>query len=332
MAHNLDINAGQASFVSARQDAWHGLGTVLPRALTAEDALTHGKLANWNTRKVPLVAEVVPGTRINVPDRFAVVRDNPVISGQIDVLGNVGNFYHCIQNEELTGLLEALVDESGAEFETAGAIDGGRKVFVTMKMPGTAKVGGVDKVDSYLAALTSHDGTMPTTLMVTPIRIVCQNTLNLAFKGADHMHKVRHRVRAGASMVQQAREALEFTFGFIDGFQEQAEQLINTTLTQSQFETIIHREFGAQGKPLATVTRTQNKLDQMAELFADAHTQKGIRDTAWAGLNALTEWHDHFSPVRANGGNDLESRSKKALFDPSFKNRALQLMMKLVSA
>lgn len=331
MAHNLDITAGQASFVSARQDAWHGLGTVLPHALTAEDALKHGHLADWNIRKVPMVAEVLPGLQVEVPDRFAVIRNNPIIKGQVDVLGDVGNFYHCIQNEELTGLLEALVDESGAEFETAGAIDGGRKVFVTMKMPGTAKVGGVDKVDSYLAAMTSHDGSMPTTLMVTPIRIVCQNTLNLAFQGADHMHKVRHRVGANRSMVQQAREALEFTFGYIDGFQEQAEKLINTTLTQSQFEALIEREFGAKSKANATVTRSQNKVDQMAGLFADATTQAGIRGTAWAGLNALTEWYDHFSPVRPNGaGSELEARSKKALFDPSFKNRALSLMTALV--
>lgn len=279
-----------------------------------------------------MMAEVVPGMQVAVPDRFAVIRNNPIIPDQVDVLGDVGNFYHCIQNEELTGLLEALVDESGAEFETAGAIDGGRKVFVTMKMPGSAKVGGVDQVDSYLAAMTSHDGSMPTTLMVTPIRIVCQNTLNLAFQGADHMHKVRHRVGAGKSMVQQAREALEFTFDFIDGFQEEAEQLINTSLTQSQFEALVEREFGSpKGTPNATATRNQNKVDQMAELFADASTQAGIRDTAWAGLNALTEWYDHFSPVRPNGaGTEQEARSKKALFDPAFKNRSLKLMKNLV--
>lgn len=332
MAHNLDITAGQASFVSAREDAWHHLGTVLPHALTATDALTHGHLANWNTRKVPMQAHLPGGQMVDVPDRFAVVRDNPVIKGRVDVLGDVGNFYHCIQNEELTGLLEALVDESNAEFETAGAIDGGRKVFVTMKLPGTAKIGGVDRVDSYLAAMTSHDGSMPTTLMVTPVRIVCQNTLNLAFQGADHMLKVRHRVGAGKSMIQQAREALEFTFDYIDGFQEEAEKLINTTVTQAQFERLIEREFGAsKGTPNATATRAQNKLDQMAELFADAHTQAGIRETAWAGLNALTEWYDHFSPVRTNGlGADADSRSKKALFDPAFKNTALKLMTSLV--
>jgi hypothetical protein len=134
--------------------------------------------------------------------------------------------------------------------------------------------------------------------------------------------------------VQQAREALDFTFDFLEGFQEQAEQLINTTLTQGQFEEIIARNFGApDDAPNSTITRTENKLDQMAQLFSDALTQDGVRNTAWAGLNALTEWYDHYSPVRGAGvntGTEDELRSRKALLDPAFKNDALRIMTALV--
>lgn len=318
--------------ISAREDAWHGLGAVLPPSLTAPQALEHGQLANWNARKLPMVVDLPGGVRIPVPDRFAVVRDSPTAPGQVEVLGDVGNFYHCIQNEELTGLLEALVEESGAQFDTAGSIDGGRRAFITMRMPGTAKVGGIDPVDSYLAAINTHDGSIPTMLMVTPVQVSNRNTLNLAFQGARHMLKVRHRVGAGRSMAQQAHEALEFTFDYIDGFQEEAEKLINTSLSQTQFERLIEREFGAaKGTPINTVTRSQNKLDQMAELFGGAATPVGTRGTAWAGLSALAEWHDHYSPVRPNGsGTETEARSRKAIFDPSFKNTALKMMTSLV--
>jgi len=325
MAHNLDVTEGQASFVSARVDAWHGLGATLPDAFTAEEAMKFGRLGGWNIRKVPAQCTVA-GKQLAIPGRFAIVRDNPVADNQVDVLGDVGKAYQIIQNEDLAELLNVLVDESGAHFETAGAIDGGRKVFVTMKMPGHAKVGGVDKVDNYIAAMTSHDGESSTKIMVTPVRIVCQNTLNLAFKRADHMFKVRHTVGAHQVLVQQAREALEFTFNYLDGFQEQAEQLINTTLTQSAFEQLIERNFGAPaGAAANTVTRAQNKLDTMAELFSDSYTQDAIRGTAWAGLNALTEWADHYSPVRA--ADELQARSTKALLDPAFKNKALKLML-----
>lgn len=334
MSANLDTTAGQTSFVSAREDAWHQLGKVLPDCFTADDAMKHGLLGGWNIRKAPLYAAAAAGQQLLVPGTYAVVRDNPVLTGQIDVLGTVGKAYTIIQNEQLAGLLNALVDESGAHFETAGAIDGGRKVFVTMKLPGGTKVGGVDQVDHYLAAMTSHDGSTSTTLMTTPVRIVCQNTYNMAFKQASHQFRVRHTVGAERILVQQAREALDFTFGYLDGFQQQAEQLINTTLTQNQFDEIILNAYGApEGAPAATHTRTNNKLEQMSELFADADTQAGIRDTAWAGLNALTEWYDHFSPVRGGAnasGTERQLRSRKALLDPAFKDGALRLMMAAV--
>lgn len=328
MSHNLDITNGQASFVSAREDAWHHLGTVLPEAFTAEDAMKHGHLGGWNVRKAPLFTEV-QGRRLEIPSRYAIVRDNPIVKDQVDVLGNVGEAYRILQNEELAGLLDALVDESGAHFQTAGAIDGGRRVFVTLQLPGSVRVGGADPVKNYIAAMTSHDGSSSTTLMVTPVRIVCQNTMNLAFKESTNLFRVRHTSGASKLLVQQAREALDFTFDYLDGFQEQAEQLINTTMTQNMFEEIITREFGApKDAPAITRTRADNKLAEMAELFSDSFTHAGVRETAWAGLNALTEWHDHLSPVRgAAPGEDQKVRSRKALLEPSFKNTALKLVL-----
>lgn len=331
MAHNLDITAGKTSFVSARKDAWHQLGTILPDTFTAEEAMEHGLLGGWNLRKVAINAQVTEKQQLIIPRQYAVVRNNPVIRTQHDVMGVVGENYTIMQNESLGHLLNLLVDESGAHFETAGAIDGGRKVFITMKLPGNIRVGGGDRVDNYIVLMTSHDGSTSTIFMITPVRVVCENTLNFAFSGSSNMFRVRHTIGADKIMIQQAREALDFTFDYLDVFQEQAERLINTTLTQNQFEEIIMRNFGApEDAPNSTITRTENKMDQMAQLFADAHTQEGIRDTAWAGLNALTEWYDHFSPVRGAGnvtGGEDTLRARKALLDPDFKNQALRLML-----
>jgi phage/plasmid-like protein (TIGR03299 family) len=324
--HSLDQTDGQTSFVSAREDAWHRLGTVLPDAFTAEEAMEHGLLGGWNVRKLPAwTTDDVTGKPLAMPGRFSVVRSNPV-SRATEFLGDVGSVYHPIQNEEHCDFLNTLVDESGAHFETAGAINGGRQVFVTMKLPGYMQVGGVDRVNNYLAAVNSHDGSMPFTFMITPVRVVCENTLNLAFGRASRTFRVRHTRGARALIQQQAREALELTFKYLDEFQVMAEQLINTTLTQQAFEEIIMREFGpAKDAPAATVTRSTNKVDEMARLFADANTQEGIRNTAWAGLNALTEWSDHFSPTR---GEDREAaRAVNALLYPEFKDQALRLLL-----
>jgi phage/plasmid-like protein (TIGR03299 family) len=326
--HDLDINQGQASFVSAHTMGWHQLGNLLDHSFTAEEAMEHGLLGGWNVRKAP-VFTVDPGTglQIPMPGQAAVIRDNPVSSG-IDVLTRktVGEDYRIVQNEEHADFLNTLVDESGAHFDTAGALDGGRRVFVTMEMPGHVSIGGVDQVKNYIAAINSHDGSMAFTLMVTPVRIVCANTLNLAFQDNSHIYRVRHTSGMEKALRTQARKALDFTFNYLDGFQAQAEELINKTLTQGQFEDIIAKEFGpTEDSSPAAVTRAEKKVEEMSDLFAEAQTQEGIRDTAWAGLNALTEWADHFAPTR---GEDRDlSRATKSIMDPSFKNRALDLML-----
>lgn len=326
MAHNLDITDGIASFVTARVDAWHQLGTTLPDAFDAESALHYGHLKDWNLRKSELTSE-----GIAIPEQYAVLRDNPV-TGRVDSLGVVGERYHILQNEELVGLLDTLVDESGAHFETAGAIDGGRKVFVTMKMPGHIKVGGVDRIDNYIAAVTSHDGSTATSIMVTPIRIVCQNTLNMAFSNASNVYRVRHLKGAQAKLVEQARKSLEFTFDYLDGFQDEAYRMINTELTDAAFYDIVKGAFGStEDMPQITATRRDNQVTDMMHLFTTAGTQADVRNTVWGGLNALTEWADHFSPVRAGGGGaDAITRARKAVLDPAFKNQARELFTTLV--
>ena len=321
MAHNLEIKDGKASFVSARVPAWHQLGTVLPDSFTAEEALKEANLANWNLRKAPIFAlDEVTGEMQRIEDRYGVIRDGG------DPLGVVGNSYSIMQNEQLTGLLDALVDESGSFYETAGAIDNGRKVFVSLKMPQNILIGGVDPVDTYLTAMTSHDGSSSTVIMVSPVRVVCQNTMALALRNAKSQFRVRHTSSADRVILNEARAALDLSFGYLDEFQDLAERLINTTMTQSTFEQIVEAEFGAPADaPNATQTRSQNKIDEMVRLFADSNTHEGVRNTAWAGLNAFTEWFDHYSPVRGSEP-EADVRAKRTITDNTFKTRALELV------
>jgi phage/plasmid-like protein (TIGR03299 family) len=326
--HALDITDGQATYLGAREDAWHQLGKTMSEEFTAKQAMDEGLLGGWDVRKVPVYAEV-GGKKMEVPNRVAIVRNNPVRKGQTDVFDVVGKNYQPIQNEDHAGLLDALVDESGAHFSTAGAIYGGRQVFLTMKLPGHINIGGVDPVENYIAAFNSHDGSMAFTLMVTPVRVECANLMNMAFQNHSHIFRIRHTSGAEAALRSRAREALDMTFKHLDAFQEEAEKMINTTMTQAKFETIIEAEFGApEDASPSVVTRADKKIAAISELFADAHTQEGIRNTAWAGFNALTEWADHFSPTR--GDTQDTDRAIKAVLDPSFKQRALSLMMAAV--
>ena len=173
MAHELDTTDGQVSFANSRSDAWHRLGQSVGHTMTAREALDAAHLAGWNVRKMPLQVPQQPVLHddgvttpppLPVPDFYATVRTNP-INGALDVLGVVGGKYEPVQNEASCDLLDALVDESGAHFETAGALRGGRETFVTMKLPNSmvfdGRDGSKDRTDFYLAALNSHDGYLP---------------------------------------------------------------------------------------------------------------------------------------------------------------------------
>ena len=149
MTHEIETHGSQAAAVFARKDAWHRLGTtVRDRAFTAEEAMRLGHLGGWDVRKLPLTtAEVSEGgvTPIEVPG-FATVRTNP-FTGQPEALGVVGGGYTPLQNEDHADFLNLLADESGAIFDTAGSLRGGRKVFITMQLPDSLTVGGTDRVE-----------------------------------------------------------------------------------------------------------------------------------------------------------------------------------------
>lgn len=304
------------------------LGTRVDETFTAQEAMEKGHLGGWNVRKWPAMA-VDPNSGLIIPKTGMsdVVRDNPA-NGKIEVLSrhSVSDGFTIVQNEEHAEFLDTIVEESGANFEMAGSFDSGRRVFLSMRLPGHINVGGVDPIENSLLAINSHDGSMSFTLAVLPVRYACSNVLNTLWGGRSNMIRIRHTSGMRTNLVIKAREALDISFRYLDEFQEQAERLINTAMTQAQFEAIIEQEFGAQEDAgAATVTRAEKKIEEITNLFAEAQTQDGIRDTAWAGFNALTEWSDHFAPTR--GENKDIARAAKAVLDPDFKNRALRMML-----
>ncbi|HEX5119842.1 MAG TPA: DUF932 domain-containing protein [Pseudonocardiaceae bacterium] len=316
MSHEIEEFAdGTAAFVSARQDAWHQLGTVVDHTMAADEVVKAAHLGGWNVRKTPLFTQVDGSdVAVPIPGKFASVRTHPVTK-QPDVLGVVGDWYEPIQNEELAALLDTLVDESGAHFETAGSLRNGTEVFVTMKLPQHIEVGGVDRIETYLCALNSHDGSKRAQLLVTPVRIVCANTQAMAIASADASHKITHTISA-TQRISEAREALGMTFKYLDNFAEQAEKMINTPLREVDFTNKIRRLI-PESKRVTSERAHQgyeNKIIQLKQLFTGSETATEIRGTRWAGYQAVTEWLDHYSPVRV--GDDpmgVEAADARAL-------------------
>lgn len=327
MSHEInELAPGVHSFVSARQDAWHKLGITLEGTFTAEEALEKAHLANWNVRKRPVYSVDENGEHIAIDNRFATIYDNPV-TGQVQYLGVVGSYYEPIQNEANADILNAIVDESGAHFETAGSVKGGRETFVSMKMPQTMMVGGEDPVDLYLVAMNSHDGTSNFRLVVTPVRVVCANTIRAAVQNAKSSFSVRH---TGSSklVIQEAREALDLTFAYTAEFQAEADKMIDSAFGDLEFEKYMIKVFEMYD---AKSKRQENAWDKRAEdlwnIWYTAPTMEGISQSRWGAYQAVTEYIDHVMDIK--GDKNKETRSAtRAVMSPviaSVKNRAFEL-------
>jgi phage/plasmid-like protein (TIGR03299 family) len=302
MAHDIETHDDQAAAIFAREDAWHRLGTtVRDQAFSAEQAMRLGKLGGWNVRKAPLTAADITDDgvdQVEVPRFYATVRTNP-FTGQPETLGVVGSGYTPLQNEEHAEFLNLLADEGGAIFDTAGSLGGGRQVFITMQLPKTLTVGGTDRVDLYIAALNSHDGSSAFRILITPIRVVCANTQDAALRNRQASFSIRHTRNAKAA-VEAARNALGLTFTYAEAFEAEAERLIQTTLTDAAFDELVTEVFGSTDPTSSTRARENDRQrrHRLHWLFTDADTQADIRGTAWAGYQAVAEYVDHYAPVR----------------------------------
>jgi phage/plasmid-like protein (TIGR03299 family) len=304
VGHELDINISAdgsevTSFADSRTDAWHQLGQQVGHLMTAKEVLAEAHLANWNVRKMPTWTADDDGILIPIEDKFATVRTNPV-TGTTDYLGVVGVNYTPIQNESMTDFLDALVDESGAHFETAGALRQGREVFASLKIPAYMEFdlpgGGTDKTDLYITALNSHDGGSAFKTIVTPVRVVCANTQAAALRSVKSSWSTRHTINA-LSALEQARDSLKLSFGFADAFSQEIQAMLDAEVDAEESRRLIESVFDVQGAP---TERAKNLRVQHTEATLDGlllDTCDGIRGTRYGLYNAVTEYIDHRIPV-----------------------------------
>lgn len=321
MPHDLETVDGTTFFADSRNDAWHQLGQKVGHNMTVEEAMEQAHLGGWNVRKVPLTIPAEPTDNgvfgdIEVPDQFAVVRTNP-LTGNRDYLGVVGSRYNPIQNEANAEFLQLLVDEFGANLETAGSLAGGRDVFITMKLPHTMEVTGVDgfvdKTEYYLAALNNHTGHSSFRVILSPVRIVCRNTQQMAIGAAKTSWKIRHTENA-TSRVVEARAALGIAWesvGVIDAeFQRLAEIPVTFTEAKMFAEKLV--ELDDVDPDGSAATQRRNASGQIVNLFQNSPTIKPIAGTRYALYNAVSEYVDWYQGVRGVGSEATDEQKQDA--------------------
>lgn len=284
MAHEIDTTAGRAAVFTAGEQPWHRLGVNVAEAQTSAEAIRLAGL-DWEVLPRPLFAGNADGTYSPVPDRVANVRSD---TGA--VLGVVSTGYRVFQNRQAFDFMDAIVGDKLAVFETAGGLKGGRRVWMLARLPKTIRVAKSDAVEPYVLLTNGHDGSAALRMIPTTVRVVCQNTLNLATSRASSTEglTVFHFENLEAR-VEDARRKLGVITDRLDAFAGEARRLAKRQVTTE--------ELRAYFEELLPDVTDDNKAKLLAawnaNFEADRQTLPGIRGSAWAAFNAVSEWADH---------------------------------------
>lgn len=334
MPNNIAFINGKAAMAFQGATPWHRLGVQmdgLPDVIAAMKAAS----LDWKVAIEPL--QLQDGTVL--PETFrAVVRDI-----DREILGVVGSDYECLQNEEAFSVLQPACDEFGVTIETAGALGRGEKVWMLAKLPETIEPMPGDKVEGYFLIVSGHNGSIKYTARLTPIRVVCANTLTVAESTSHSLVSLTHHRSDLAQMdtvkrlVTQMARALKLTGETYAELAQknwdrvQVKEYVDAVLAWEEPEFNVCDFLGVEDNH---VTAAEKKRDEILDLVWNGTGSKmagATKDgaTAWAAYNAFTEWTDHVWPDKAKTERSQFSSTKSALFgkNSKLKTRALSLAL-----
>lgn len=320
MSHEISIENGRAEMVSgSNQVPWHKLGTVVAGLMTAAEALKKAHL-NWTVRGLPVT---VNGQTLPFPQKTTDGKRSDTWQGicREDTgacLGITRGQYEPIQNSEAFAFFDRLIGQGAAVYDTAGALRGGRQVWLLAKVDGEIDIAG-DEHRQYGLLLTSHDSSYALQCQWVTTRVVCANTLSIALNGASNVVKIRH-TRNWRDMEAEAARVLGLGAHYFKTVQEQLSALTAKLLTpqdMADFAAII-----APSTETKPSTRIENIRGELTRLFGRGAGNKG--QTAWDALNAVTDYVDHSMTLRGPNSTRLESALQGS--GAALKQRAYDLL------
>lgn len=292
LATKLD---GSYAFVSAKEPAWHGLGKVLKDAFTADVALKQGGL-DFTVVKIQNQLE----TGLKIPDSFSLVRHDRVDNAN-GILGSCGKQYHIVQNEDLFSFFDFLVEDNHAIYQTAGALGNGERVWILARLPKDIVVGNDDVVNQYILVTNAHTGKHSALAMVTPVRVVCNNTLNMALKGKSNFVTIRHFKNA-TEKLQEAHKLLGFTTKYYDELSTTYNKMQKKVVSDSDVTRWVKKVLGTPSQDKIS-TKKLNHVQSIMNLYESGEGAQFSRGTLWGFVNAVTEYADFEKVVRGDESN-----------------------------
>jgi len=271
----------------ARTTPWHGLGIKVMETLTSEEALEKSSL-DWNVVQQPIYTaqgNLITGYKANIRDK------------DDSILGVVSDRYSVVQNAEAFEFTDNLLGE-GVRYETAGSLQGGRRVWLLAKLPEHYIING-EKIAPYLVFSNSHDGSAAITVAMTPIRVVCQNTLNLALHQAKRAWSSKH-VGNIQGKLHEAKETLELAHGYMGELAKEIDILNRIKLSDSKVMDFIHNTLAPYPENATSIQK--KNVNQVREditiRYFEAPDLKLLPKNGYRFVNAISDHSTHATPIR----------------------------------
>lgn len=290
MAHELEIKNGEASMFYYGDAPWHGLGVKLNEPATSKEAIVAAKL-DWQVKKSPIYLN----DKKEIKNKFAIVRDD----AEQDVFAIVGKDYTPLQNFEAFEFFDSIVGDNRAIYHTAGALFGGKVVWILAKLPGEIKIAEQDILHKYLLLSNSHDGTTAVKIKFTPVRVVCNNTLTLAFQDKNfqsvwHQRDIKNKLKG----ISKLFGALESGYNKIEGnFNKFINMKLNDTTLDKYLLSVFPNPNSSRNREQAAkqiIKSADNR--NWSKFFYENGTGnniQGVRNTLWTAYNGVVEYIDY---------------------------------------
>lgn len=282
-----------------RKTPWYGLGTRVMEAPDSKEALALAGL-DWEVIQEPIYTEkneAIEGYKANVRD------------SDRKVLGVVSERYKIVQNQEAFAFTDGLLGE-GVRYETAGSLQNGKRVWILARLPQEYIISG-ERITPYLVFFNSHDGTGAIKVALTPIRVVCQNTLNLALTTAKRSWSMIHTGNIQDKM-QEAKDTLFMAEKYMDSLGKEFENLRRKKLTEQQvkeyIEILLPMEDGSTPQQIKNIKKLR---EDMKTRYFEAPDLKGVGNNGYRFINAVSDFATHSMPLRktANYQENLFART-----------------------
>lgn len=350
----------ESGFV-VREPAWHGLATVLDsypdnwgearrlagldwepvespvyvgQPLTVPAVCDCGVKAtdpSWHHSECPVALEAATASGpVEIPGWKAVTR-----SDTNALLHIHQDSYELFPNAELGPMVEALLDETDVQYETAGVLRGGRQVWVMLRLAHPFEIPGdpAGATLSYLALQNSHDGSGALRAQRLQTRIVCSNTSAAADReaGQHGMEFTFRHTRNMRDRIEDAKAALAGLRRDRGDYRAWAHELLGITVTDAQREEFITRFIPEPATDAVITPRVRHNIDtaraEFRGLYATATMPEEIHHTAYGLVQASTEYLDHVRKARS-----AESRFNRSVLSPDrMKHQAEKLAREVAS-